>query len=211
MNTKATATSSAPRLMRMVLASSSPRRHLLLTQAGIKFETMALKVSEIPNKSLSFREQAIDLAQQKVQAAVSLIGSKMDSQTLILGADTMVVCEGRQYGKPLTHQQASEFLNSLSGRVHDVITGIYLFNPDQNRAASGAEITQVEFHQLEEKDIQGYVMTEDPMDKAGAYGIQGAARKFVKSINGPIDNVMGLPVSLLLALCSKNDWAILSG
>jgi septum formation protein len=127
---------------------------------------------------------------------------------LVLTADTIVEIGGRILGKPSTAAEAAEFLDLLSGQKHRVITALSLLDLDQGRRALDHEVTEVNFRKLTPQEIQEYVATGEPMDKAGAYGIQGAAKVFVENIVGPLDNVIGLPVKLFEKLLVENGWQL---
>lgn len=174
----------------IVLASGSPRRSEILTNAGMAFVRMVpANVDETPLSGELPRDYVERLARDKAESVNAKEGQ------VVLGADTTVVVDGTILGKPSSPADAARMLRLLSGRSHDVITGICL------RSARGqivdAAITGVWFAALSDDEIEAYVASGEPMDKAGAYGIQGLASKFVERIDGCYFNVMGLPIALV--------------
>ncbi|MCR2048867.1 Maf family protein [Acetatifactor muris] len=187
--------------MRIILASASPRRRELLTQIGIDFE---VRISHMEEKT-SVSEPALmveELARQKAEAVLT---SEEDTgeDVLVIGADTVVALEGNILGKPVDEAQASEMLRGLSGKSHEVYTGVALLFRKGGREERIIqrrvfhEVTRVNFYPLTEAEITAYVAAGESMDKAGAYGIQGIFARYVRSIEGDYNNVVGLPVSRL--------------
>ena len=177
----------------IVLASGSPRRAEILSNAGIDFvREIPAGIDETPAPGEGPRDYVMRLAREKASAILA------DSQLTVLGADTTVVIEGEILGKPSDAADAARMLRQLSGRSHDVITGICLRS--RRGQIVDAASTRVWFSPLSAHEIEAYVATGEPMDKAGAYGIQGLASKFVTRIDGCYFNVMGLPVSLVYTL-----------
>jgi septum formation protein len=172
--------------MDLILASQSPRRSELLRTAGFTFQIRARPVEEIRAPDEPPQAYAIRLAREKSEAAWQ------DSDEIILGADTIVVLGDRVLEKPRDPSDAREMLAALSAREHTVITGICLRHPAG--AIQDSESTLVRFSPLTSAEIESYVASGEPMDKAGAYAIQGLASKFVERIEGCYFNVMGLPV-----------------
>ena len=181
----------------LVLASASPRRAMLLNEGGYTFEVVTASVLEDLPEGMSPEIGVRQLAVRKAQAGLTrwleLGGGKSD---VALGADTMVVLDAQILGKPTTPAEAEEMLQRLSGRTHVVLTGVALMDGSGRLVANVVE-TVVRFHELGADDIKAYVASGEPMDKAGAYGIQGGARKFVASIQGSLTNVIGLPMEYL--------------
>jgi septum formation protein len=176
-----------------VLASASPRRAELLARAGIDFDTRPAHVDETPWPGEEPEAHVRRLAEAKARAvAVDHRGA------LVLGSDTIVVLDGRILGKPLDADEARAMLRALSGRAHDVLTGVALVIGDEARVDVCR--TRVWFRTLTAAEIDGYVATGEPMDKAGAYGIQGGAARFVERIEGSRSNVVGLPVEVVRAM-----------
>ena len=180
--------------MRLVLASSSPRRANLLRAAGLEFLVVPAEADETPLPDESPEPHVRRLALAKAQRVAAGVGP----QTVVLGADTVVTVDGLILGKPGHAAEAGAMLRRLSGRTHEVLTGVAL--------VLGATVvvevcrTLVHFSQLTEEDLTWYVSSGEPWDKAGAYGIQGLASRFVDRIEGSYSNVVGLPVSLVVSL-----------
>lgn len=181
----------------LILASTSPRRAMLLGEAGFSFRTVKMDVSEfLPEGSLP-REGVWELAERKAKAGLNRwleLGG--DSLDVVLGADTIVALDTRILGKPANPSEAEEMLQGLSGRSHTVLTGVALIN-SLGRLKTEVIETSVAFRQLSREEIKAYVSGGEPLDKAGAYGIQGEAKKFVVSISGSLTNVIGLPMEYL--------------
>jgi septum formation protein len=173
----------------LILASHSPRRGEILAQAGIPFVVRPADVGEeqVPGEDAASHVRR--LARLKAEAVRGGPGD------LVLGADTVVVVDDEILGKPVNAAQATEMLRRLSGREHRVVTGICLIAP--SGTVVDAQTTQVRFVPLSEQEIAGYVASGEPMDKAGAYAIQGLASKFIDRVEGCYFNVVGLPVALV--------------
>ena len=172
----------------IILASASPRRSELMTLAGFRFDVICADIDEIvPEKALP-QEVVMSLALQKAQAV-----AKDHRKSAVVGSDTVVALDGKILGKPRSEKEAVEMLRSLSGRIHKVYTGVAIVCGE--KVTSFFEETEVEFYHLTDQEILDYVATGEPMDKAGAYGIQGRGAVLVKRINGDYFNVMGLPIS----------------
>lgn len=177
--------------MKIVLASQSPRRKELLGRMGVEFVTQASKIDESAFDGLEARELVATLSREKAQ----WIARQLDGETLVIGADTVVVRDGAALGKPKDAEDAVAMLLSLSGRDHQVCTGVTVCRGD--RVLTQVEETQVTFRELTEAEVRQYVSTGEPMDKAGAYGIQGLGGLLVEGIRGDYSNVVGLPVCRL--------------
>ena len=172
----------------IILASASPRRSELMTLAGFRFDVICADIDEIvPEKALP-QEVVMSLALQKAQAV-----AKDHRKSAVVGSDTVVALDGKILGKPRSESEAAEMLRSLSGRIHKVYTGVAIVCGE--KVTSFFDETEVEFYSLTDQEILDYVATGEPMDKAGAYGIQGRGAVLVKRINGDYFNVMGLPIS----------------
>ena len=175
--------------MELILASNSPRRKELLGQMGLKdFKVAAPNVDESVEDGLSPAETVEQLSLRKAQAAAKKAGPN----DLIIAADTVVALDGVVLGKPRDEEDAFAMLSALSGREHRVYTGVTVLQGEQ--AVTEHEETAVTFRPLEDSEIRGYIATGEPMDKAGAYGIQGLGALLVSGIRGDYDNVVGLPV-----------------
>jgi len=184
----------------IVLVSASPRRQELLRQIGVPFEVCPADIDEIlPERFGSPESLAIELARQKVFTVAPRFPNRW-----LLAADTLVVVRGQILGKPKDPEEARLMLRRLSGRTHKVVTGLCLAKTDARGKVrclhETAETTLVTFRQLSEREIAAYVKTGEPMDKAGAYGIQGKAAVFATKIVGCYFNVVGLPLAKLAAL-----------
>lgn len=177
--------------MNLILASASPRRRELLAQMGLTFQVRAADIDEHMDRSLPPDQLVETISAEKARAAAETAGPG----SLILAADTVVAWNGRVLGKPEDEAQAAEMLALLSGRTHQVYTGFTLRRGEQIETHS--QMTLVTFRPLTQAEIAAYVATGEPMDKAGAYGIQGLGSLLVEAIQGDYFNVMGLPVCLL--------------
>ena len=175
--------------MKLVLASKSPRRSEILKNAGYDFEIRVADADETIPDGTKPEDAVVFLAARKAMAV-----NRADDET-VLGADTIVVLDNRILGKPKDREDAFNMLKSLSGRVHSVFTGVCII--ENGRSVTFAEETQVEFLPLSDEDIYKYIDTNDCYDKAGAYGIQGYASKFIRRISGDYFNVVGLPISAI--------------
>lgn len=174
--------------MKLVLASQSPRRAELLTAAGIDFTVRAADVDETPREGEAPRDYVVRIAEEKARAVPA------NSEEVVLAADTTVVLGDEIMGKPIDAADATRMLRSLAGKRHEVITAICLRRGD--RVATDIASTSVWFAPLSDAEIADYVASGEPMDKAGAYGIQGLASKYIDRIDGSYTNVVGLPVAL---------------
>ncbi|HEY1079810.1 MAG TPA: Maf family protein [Bdellovibrio sp.] len=187
----------------LVLASESPRRRELLTEAGFVFDVVPVKVSEIPNKNLNVNEQILDIARRKARAAFAHLKSSRTGPFRVLSADTEVIFGDAPLGKPQDADDAYRILKLLSGKFHEVITAVCIIDSTSTKELSQSETTQVHFRKLTDDEIWTYIKTGEPMDKAGAYGIQGQGRKFIDRFEGPFDNVVGLPVDLVKKMLAQ--------
>jgi septum formation protein len=180
----------------IVLASASPRRQEILRNAGIAFVAQPSHVPEVPGKGESPKAYAERLAREK-----GLEVSRHRPEDFVLGADTVVVVDDMMLEKPTDVADAARMLRLLSGKTHQVITGVCLVPPGVSSADREprmmSETTRVTMSALTEADIAAYIATGEPMDKAGAYAIQGIASRWISRIEGDYFNVVGLPVSLV--------------
>ncbi|WP_132013914.1 Maf family protein [Hydrogenispora ethanolica] len=188
----------------LILASTSPRRAELLRQIGVDFQIIPSQFAEEPPPaSVTPREYVIGLASHKAgQVAASL------KEGIVIGADTVVVSEGVILGKPEDPAQAVAMLTALSGKEHSVFTGVACLEVPEGNVRLFAEETKVTFRRLQTAEIQSYVATGEPLDKAGAYGIQGKGALLVEQIQGCYFNVVGLPLSRLAAVLAEMGVAI---
>jgi len=185
---------------RLILASASPRRRELLAQAGFTFDVIFAGVSEGRQPGEDPIRYVTRLAREKAEAAIHQHG--LHAGDLVLGADTIVVVNDEVLEKPQDAADAARMLRLLSGRTHQVVTGVCLARGlDENAERQvAAEITFVRFATLSEREIEDYIATGEPMDKAGAYAIQGRAARWVPRINGCYFNVVGLPLALVTSM-----------
>ena len=213
--------------VRLVLASASPRRRELLSQIGLEFTVMPSTKEENAKtteagalvQELS-RQKAVDIWEQlsggqgqnpdadqeqiSEETQEPNLNGKRQPELLVIGADTVVCCEGKILGKPHSREAAAEMLTALQGRSHEVYTGVTLYS--QSETVTFFECTQVEFYPMTEVEISEYIESKEPMDKAGAYGIQGLGARFVKGIRGDYNNVVGLPVGRLYQELKSRGW-----
>lgn len=185
--------------MNIILASASPRRKEILENASVKFEVMASCIEELTLDGESPCQMVMRLAFEKGMD----IASRKKSD-LIISADTIVVIDNTVLGKPENDIEARKMITSLSGRTHQVITGISLINLDNNKKIIDYVISNVKFKNLSEEDINDYIRTKESLDKAGAYGIQGYGALLVDEIQGDYFNIVGLPISRLSDLLKKH-------
>lgn len=185
---------------RLILASASPRRHELLAQAGFTFDVHPAHVNEDPLPDEDPISYVVRLAREKAENVLAQISSKTSAtpQVIVLGADTTVTLDGHILAKPIDAADATRMLRMLSGRTHRVITGVAVASAKGTEVA--AEVTGVTFLSLSDEEIAAYVATGEPMDKAGAYGIQGYAAKWIPRIEGCYFNVVGLPLALVTTM-----------
>jgi len=193
----------------LVLASASPRRQELLRNVGVSF---TVHPTNIPGQSLvgeSADDCAKRLAREKARVAF-----QTQRKNFILGADTVVVVDGKIFGKPRDAADAARMLRELSGRTHQVKTGVCLIGPSRTEDEKleidfedlRCETTTVTMDTLSEEDIRSYVASGEPMDKAGSYAIQGIAARWIPRIEGDYFNVVGLPVSLVYRMLREHGW-----
>ncbi|MGZ6485356.1 MAG: Maf family protein [Pseudobdellovibrio sp.] len=192
----------------LILASQSPRRSEILKKAGYQFVPFPVYVSEIPNKNLSLDGQILDIAQRKAEAVTKALSDQsLDTENrVVLTADTMVCFESIALGKPEDEKMAFDYLRRLSGQKHQVKTAIYLLDLSTGEKLSHIETTDVYFRNLTNEDIENYIATKEPLDKAGAYAIQGLGGKFVEKFEGDFNNVVGLPLHALEKLFTLKAW-----
>lgn len=193
--------------MRLVLASRSPRRKALLETIGIQPLVVPSKFDEscFDPKAMSSEDLAMALARGKAAAV-----AREYPEDVVLGADTIVVLGDSVLGKPESPKEAAKMLERLSGRTHQVYTGIALYEPGSGKMFSDVDCTLVTMRQMEPSEIEWYVGTGEPMGKAGGYGIQGKAALFVTAINGDYTGVIGLPLSRFYEILKKAGLLITS-
>jgi len=195
--------------MRLILASASPRRAELLRAAGFEFEILVVDIDEAVRPAEQPEDYVRRLAMEKSARAIATIGPSPNPpkggshvlDTIVLGADTAVVIDGDILGKPRDAADAASMLRRLSGRPHEVMTGISLRGPEWE--AGRVETTTVEFSPLNAADIAWYVESGEGRDKAGAYAIQGLASRFIPRVAGSYSNVVGLPIAAVHELLAE--------
>ena len=187
----------------VILASASPRRRELLTMAGIEFRVEGADIDETVQPGEAPATYVQRLAVEKAQAVWGRYKSSDDSgdPITVLGADTTVVCDGELLGKPVDQADARRMLELLSGRTHQVLTGVAAIT--RKATVSEVEITQVFFDLIGEQELVRYLASGEPMDKAGAYGIQGYAARWIPRIEGCYFNVVGLPLARTMAVMAR--------
>ncbi len=177
---------------RLILASASPRRSALLRRAGWSFRRLSVEIDERPRPKEGARAYVLRLAREKAEAAAAKAPT---ARLAILAADTTVEYSGKLLGKPASPRQAQAMLRRLSGRRHRVWTGLALYDPEHERGWQIAIATRVWMRRWTAAEISAYVAGGEPMDKAGAYAIQGGAAGFITRLEGDYDNVVGLPLA----------------
>jgi septum formation protein len=185
---------------RLILASASPRRRELLTQAGFVFDVEAADVDETPCTNETPAAYVKRLAEEKARAILAKHAA-FHGKLVVLGADTTVVVDDEILAKPDDAAHAKQMLRKLSGRTHQVLTGIAAAT--RARILSAVETTEVVFSEIPESELDRYCATREPLDKAGAYGIQGYAARWIPRIDGDYFNVMGLPIARVVKLIDE--------
>ena len=203
-------------MRKWILASASPRRKELLFRLGVTFQVIPSKAEEVitqsdPKEAVKHLAmlKAREVSERQMQSQACLQEGKGD--TIVLGADTVVVYEEKILGKPKDKKDAAEMLQMLSGQTHQVYTGVSLMRLPMGQVYTFCQRTDVTMYPLSEEEIRRYVDTGEPMDKAGSYGIQGLGGIFVKKISGDYNNVVGLPISRIwhdLAVLDRRDWRV---
>lgn len=192
-------------MSQIILASQSPRRKELLEQIGLEFEICPAKGEEIITETIP-EEVVMELSKQKAEEVAAMVSSYGEhhkeittpSDILVIGADTVVAYDGKILGKPKDEADAKEMLTMLSGNTHSVFTGVTLVFIDKSGRAGELvfyEKTDVKMHPISETEIDRYIATGEPMDKAGSYGIQGKCAIYIEKIDGDYNNVVGLPIT----------------
>ena len=181
--------------MHLILASQSPRRRELLGLFRRPFTVQVADIDETMDDTLPPYDEVARVSRAKAEAIAR------EKDDIVVAADTIVVCAGQTLGKPRTEAEAAEMLRLLSGRDHQVMTGMTVLRGD--RAVTCTEVTDIHFRELSDKEIECYIATGEPMDKAGSYGIQGGAALFAERMVGDYYNVMGLPVCRLYQILAE--------
>lgn len=186
----------------MILASNSPRRKEILKDLGFNLKIIPADIDETSDKK-DIIEKVIDIAYKK---ALSI--SKKYKNEFILSADTIVEIGGEILGKPTSKEDVYKYLKLLSGKIHRVITAFSFINIEKNISIKDYSISEVEFYEISNEQIEWYIKTEEPFDKAGGYGIQGLGRIFVKEIKGDFFSIMGFPISKFIVSLEKLGYKI---
>jgi septum formation protein len=188
--------------MKLILASSSPRRAEILSNAGFLFTVLSSAVDESPYPGELAEALVLRLANTKAELAAA----RAVAPAIILAADTEVVIDGKFLGKPRSAQDARPMLRQLSGRTHSVLTGVALIRLPDGERRQFTESTLVHFRPITDEELSSYLTTEEPYDKAGAYAIQGQAGRYIPRIGGCYFNVVGLPLSRVLTELQALGW-----
>lgn len=186
---------------KLILASKSPRRAEILRKAGFAFDVRAANIDESRRGRESARAHVLRLAREKARAVAEQLGD--NSRSIVIGADTVVVIGGKILGKPSDVREARSMLRLLNGKTHHVLTGVSVVSMRDKRELTRVQSTRVHLLKLSKKEIEDYIHTGEPFDKAGGYGIQGIAGRFIDRIDGCYFNVMGLPISLLWSMLRR--------
>jgi septum formation protein len=201
----------------LVLASASPRRRDLLTQAGFAFEILTAQVNEDPRPGELPLGYVLRLAREKAEAVAAssefqILAQRASDPLIVLGADTTVVApNGEILGKPENDADAARMLRILAGATHQVITGVALLAPHADLTEVAAEVTHVTMLTPSDEDIARYIATAEPQGKAGAYAIQGQAARWIPRVHGCYFNVVGLPVALVTTMIEAVELRLRSG
>jgi septum formation protein len=191
--------------MKLILASASPRRAKVLADAGIRFDVLATETDEARRLGETVEAMTLRLAKAKARATVEKLAG-LREPALVLGADTAVELDGEVFGKPGSAGAAREMLRRLSGRSHRVVTGIAVIRLPDGIGRFEIESTDVRFASLTPEEIEQYAATDEPLDKAGAYAIQGFAGRFVERVEGCYFNVVGLPLARVYRILVELGW-----
>jgi septum formation protein len=189
--------------MKLILASSSQRRAEILANAGLPFSVLSSAVDESPSPG----ETPAALVQRLANAKADLVTARAVGPAIVLGADTVVVLDDKILGKPSSLQDARQMLQQLSGRTHFVLTGVALIRLPDGERRQFVESTLVHFRPITDEELSAYLATQESFDKAGAYGIQGRAGRFIPRIEGCYFNVVGLPLSRVLTELQSLGWS----
>lgn len=188
--------------MKLILASSSPRRAEILANAGLPFTVLSSAVDESPYPD----EEPAALVQRLANAKAELVTARAVGPAIVIAADTVVVLDDKILGKPRSIEEARHMLQQLSGRTHSVLTGVALIRLPDGERRQFIESTLVHFRPMTEEEVSSYLATEEPYDKAGAYAIQGQAGRYIPRIEGCYFNVVGLPLSRVLTELQSLGW-----
>lgn len=198
----------AKKNFRLLLASRSPRRKEILREAGFSSPSISSNSSESFDENLTLEKNLKLIAQAKAQAVANRLSHRKRKEFLILGADTVVVVGKEVLGKPKNSRDAVRMLGLLNGKKHCVKTAFCLYCPLENIKVTRVVTTRVGFRRLSKEEVQWYVSTKEPFDKAGAYAVQGLAQHFINFIDGDFLNVVGLPLDVIKIEIRKHRWRI---
>jgi len=188
--------------MKLILASTSPRRAQILKEAGLTFSVLSSAVDETPLPE----EIPQQLVQRLADAKAELVAARTIGPAIVIAADTVVTLDGNILGKPKSTEDARRMLEQLSGRTHAVLTGVSVIRLPDMESRQFVESTLVHFDQISGEEILRYLATEEPYDKAGAYAIQGRAGRYIPRIEGCYFNVVGLPLSRVFTAIQELGW-----
>jgi septum formation protein len=199
--------------MKVILASASPRRARILSDAGIPFDVVATEIDESRHPGEPVAAMVLRLAEAKARAAIAQRAAQArpsqdlaQETTFFIGADTIVELDGDALGKPASAEAGRAMLARLSGRSHRVMTGVAIVRMPDGRVQCEIETTDVHFAALDQQEIDSYVGTGEPLDKAGGYAIQGLGGRFIERIEGCYFNVVGLPLSRVCRILKELGW-----
>jgi septum formation protein len=184
---------------KIILASSSPRRKELLEKLGLRFEVIPSLIDEIPLRDESPEDFALRTSTEKALS----VSRSLDSDSVVIGADTIVVIGGEILGKPKDEEEATIMLEKIAGREHGVITGFSIVKPEAEILYRNFVESRVKIKTLAPCEIEGYIKTGEPMDKAGAYGAQGIGAFMIEEIHGSYTNVVGLPLAQVIDVLTR--------
>lgn len=206
----------------LILASQSPRRIDLLSKLGLEFEVVPSDKDEVVQPGLTPEEVVLAIAEQKAEDVITRLRQRIESENipfLVLAADTLVAYDGQLLGKPGDREEAIAMLEKLSGKTHTVHTGVVVYRAEKSAESQNGgikksfintvETSYVTFRPLQRSEIEAYVDTKEPMDKAGAYALQGIGAALVSKIDGSDSNVIGLPVARAIDLLRRSGMKIL--
>jgi septum formation protein len=187
----------------LILASSSPRRQELIQTLGLPYEIRVSDVNEDTDAGMSPAEIVEQLSIRKARAVSDMYKAEQREEGIVIGSDTIVVLGEEVLGKPRDQQDAARMLDALQGKAHHVFSGVACIDLKTGRELRSHMVSKVTFRAMSEEEIWGYVQTGEPLDKAGAYGVQGLGAVFIEKIEGDFYNIMGLPLNLLYQMLLK--------
>lgn len=193
---------------KLILASQSPRRREILKDAGFDFSVYPSNSSESFSENLTLEENLCAISEDKIDSVIEALTKRYHKGFLVLSADTTVVLKGKVLGKPKNRKDAERMLKFMSGKIHTVYTSFSLFNSDEGRGVTKLIKTKVGFRKLAMDEIQHYLDSGEPFDKAGSYGIQGLARAFINLVDGDLLNVVGLPLNDVKLELKRQGWNV---